>query len=259
MPLTQYGVAIGTLVRFYRDPVDAFGRWYHGHVEVATPSGIWTSALDVDTPFGLGVHYRTLGKLSPTVLGPVEAMPLGFNPLVSNGASGAIDYIRASFLKDILFVSTRVAKLGLPPIQPLPPLWDPGIPPIPRLPRTVFDSFREALWLRLSRLGEWLPTWARFHIYPWISSNGDNALTALEAELLPNRRVYLFGERFTSGNGVHDVHQNQGDPAGSQWYVQNGIWQDGAVAVEGADGTLFFWQVRFDSQATATDSGGHPA
>lgn len=44
MPLTQYGVAIGTLVRFYRDPVDAFGRWYHGHVEVATPSGVWTKA-----------------------------------------------------------------------------------------------------------------------------------------------------------------------------------------------------------------------
>jgi hypothetical protein len=146
VPLTQYGVAIGTLVRFYRDPADAFGRWYHGHVEVATPTGLWTSALDVDTPFGLGVHYRTVRTLSPSVLGAVAALPLGFNPLVSNATSGAIDYIRASFLKDTLIVGTRIAKLGLPPIQPLPPPWDPGIPPIPRLPRTVLDSLpRSAL------------------------------------------------------------------------------------------------------------------
>jgi len=48
------------------------------------------------------------------------------------------------------------------------------------------------------------------------------------------------------------------DPAGSQWWDQNGIWQDGAVAVERPDGTLFFWQVRFNSQATRTDSAGHP-
>jgi len=126
-------------------------------------------------------------------------------------------------------------------------------------PGPFWTAFREALWQWPSRFSEWLPIWTHFRVHPWISSNGDNALTALEAELLTNRKVYAFGERFTSGNGVHDVHQNQGDPAGSQWYAQNGIWQDGAVAVERADGTLFFWQVRFDSQATVTDQNGHPA
>jgi hypothetical protein len=53
-------------------------------------------------------------------------------------------------------------------------------------------------------------------IRPWLRSNGDNALKALEAELIGNRTVYLFGDRFRgSGQGVHDVHQNQGDPLGS--------------------------------------------
>jgi len=108
------------------------------------------------------------------------------------------------------------------------------------------------------RFSELLPIWTRFRIHPWISSNGDNALSTLESELLADRKVYLFGERFTSGNGVHDVHQNQGDPAGSQWWAQNGTWQDGAAAVERGDGTLFFWQVRFDPQATNTDQNGHP-
>jgi uncharacterized protein YukJ len=97
------------------------------------------------------------------------------------------------------------------------------------------------------------------HIRPWLRSDGNNALTALEAELIANRKVYLFGERFTTGQGVHNVHQNQGDPAGSQWWSENGIWQDGAVGVLREDATLFFWQVRFNSQATRTDNAGHPA
>jgi hypothetical protein len=259
MPLAQYGVAIGTLARFYRDSPDAFGRWYHGHVEVTTPTGLWTSALDVDTPFGLGVHYRILGTLQPSVLGAVANMPGGFQPLPSNATSGAIDYIRAPFLRDTLILYARAPTFGLPPIQPLPSPWEPGLPPIPHRPTTIPDSIREAILQLLARFTARLPTWSRFRIQPWISSNGDNALTALEAELLANRKVYLFGERFTSGNGVHDVHQNQGDPVGSQWYAQNGIWQDGAVAIERPDGSLFFWQVRFDSQATSTDISGHPA
>lgn len=255
MPLANYGVAIGTLVRFYRDSPDAFGRWYHGHVEVATSSGLWTGALDVDTPFGLGVHYRVSRSLSPSVLGPVGTLPSGFHQLLANSNSGAIDYIRTPFLKDSLVLYTRAATLDLPPVQPLPP----DFPPIPGRPPTVPDSIREAILRLLQRFSEWLPNWLPFRVRPWISSNGDNALSALEAELLANRKVYLFGERFTTGPGVHDVHQNQGDPVGSQWYAQNGVWQDGAVALERSDGTIFVWQVRFDSQATNTDNNGHPA
>jgi len=87
----------------------------------------------------------------------------------------------------------------------------------------------------------------------------DNALSVLEAELVGERKVYVFGERFRDGGrGVHDVHQNQGDPAGSRWWEQNGIWQDGAVAVERLDGSLFFWQVKFNSQASRTDDEAHP-
>ena len=54
MPMDDYGVAVGNLIRFYRDEPDDFGRWYHGHVEISMPSGMWTSALDVDTSTGLG-------------------------------------------------------------------------------------------------------------------------------------------------------------------------------------------------------------
>ena len=58
---------------------------------------------------------------------------------------------------------------------------------------------------------------------------------------------------------MHNVHQNQGDPAGSQWWSQNGIWQDGGVAVCGANGELKLFVSKFTTQASKTDASGHPA
>jgi hypothetical protein len=261
MPLARYGVAIGTLIRFYRDPPDNFGRWYHGHVEVSTPSGMWTSALDVDTPNGVGISYRTSGKLDPSVLGPVRTLPHGFHFLPSNPTSGAIDYLRAGFLQDWFFIVRQFTPLGLPRTpQPLPPPLPPGAPPLPRPVPSLPGRLYEVALRLLNWKGDLLPSRFRIRFRPWLRSNGDNALKALEAELTGARKVYLFGQRFGGPDqGVHDVHQNQGDPVNSQWGPNNGIWQDGAVAVERENGTLFFWQVRFNSQATKTDSNGNPA
>jgi uncharacterized protein YukJ len=77
--------------------------------------------------------------------------------------------------------------------------------------------------------------------------------------LIGNRKIFLFSEWFNTGRGVHKVHQNQGDPAGSQWWDENWAWQDGAVGVQREDSTVFVWQVRFNSQASETDDEGHPA
>ena len=57
----------------------------------------------------------------------------------------------------------------------------------------------------------------------------------------------------------NNVHQNQGDPAGSQWWNQNGNWQDGGVAVCGPNGELKLFVSKFTSQASKTDNSGHPA
>jgi hypothetical protein len=259
MPLTYYGVAIGTLIGFSRDPKDQYGRWYHGHVDIATPSGTWTSALDVDTPYGLGVRYRTSSESSTAGLGVVGTLPSGFHLLAADSASGAIDYLRSPFLQNVIIVFRRLALLGLPRrIQPLPPPLAPGLPPIPQTKPPIPDSLVEAMLRFLQRVSFSNGPHIRLAVRPWLLSNGDNALTALEAELTGQRKVYLFGEPYTSGQGVHDSHQNQGDPAGSQWWSTDGIWQDGAVAVERPDGSLFFWQVKFDSQASSTDNNGHP-
>lgn len=266
MPLDHYGVAIGDVIRFSRDPRDQYGRWYHGHLEISTPGGTWTSALDVDTPTGLGIRYRTSSGLAPSVLGPVTGMALGFHQLAPSANGGAIDYVRSAFLQDRALFLRRAAILGMPRIPvpippPLPdpvPMLPPGGIPIPRPEPPEPDSPKEVLlrWLLpLNRIGL---VRVLFNMRPWIKSDGDNALSALEQHLAPGRRAFIFGERYTTGDGVHDVHQNQGDPAGSQWWGKNGIWQDGAVGVIQPDGKLYFWQVRFESQATSTDANGHP-
>ena len=54
------------------------------------------------------------------------------------------------------------------------------------------------------------------------------------------------------------MHQNQGDPEGSQWWDENGIWQDGATAVEHADGRYAIFLSKFTSQSDTTDDNGHP-
>lgn len=59
----------------------------------------------------------------------------------------------------------------------------------------------------------------------------------------PEARLYAFGGRwgpephrpdaefgFEPGNGVHDIHMNQGNPPGRHAH-DNGVWQDGALLI----------------------------
>jgi hypothetical protein len=260
MPMDKYGVAIGNLIRFFRDEPDDFGRWYHGHIEISTPSGVWTSALDVDTPTGLGISYRLSQNLTPADVRPLASLPSGFHTLPRSSSSGAIDYHRSGFLQDKLIGLFEANAVGLPRSpQPLTPPLPKGYAPVLRPKSSRWEETLQKLWQMIYWVDHRLPKSIPLHLRAWMRSDGNNALTALEAELTGSRKVFLFGERFNSGQGVHNVHQNQGDPVGSQWWDENGIWQDGAVVVQREDGTLFVWQVRFNSQATKTDDAGHPA
>ncbi len=94
----------------------------------------------------------------------------------------------------------------------------------------------------------------------WTINNGDDALNKLQAMITGSTRLYVFGAPYTYGGlGVHDIHMNQGDPPGSQWYGSNGIWQDGCVIADipGEDKLKGYFG-RFVTQSLNTDNNGNP-
>jgi len=78
--------------------------------------------------------------------------------------------------------------------------------------------------------------------------------------------VYIFGRFFDDGNGIHDVHMNQGSsgrymnrPASPQnaHADHDDIWQDGALFIEtGAGLTAYF--AAFTNQTIPTSELGNP-
>jgi uncharacterized protein YukJ len=83
-------------------------------------------------------------------------------------------------------------------------------------------------------------------------------------------KVYVFGEPYLDSipqgyaGGVHDVHQNQGDAAGSNFQYLDGVWQDGGIIVEypttGRGGlkvlTRQLLMTRFQVQSDFADDNG---
>jgi hypothetical protein len=88
----------------------------------------------------------------------------------------------------------------------------------------------------------------------WRRGTGRIAFRDLEGLLRQARRLFIYGEAFRSGRGVHNIHQNQGDPPASRWAHENGPWQDGAVVVERRDGSVAAFLCRFRSQQRCADT-----
>jgi hypothetical protein len=98
----------------------------------------------------------------------------------------------------------------------------------------------------------------------WKKTSGVLALDELEKMVTDpnNKRIFIFGEPFGNGNnqklGVHNVHQNQGNEIDSKFGDEDGIWQDGMVAVQKKDNTVTAFLVKFLAQSYETDDDGHP-
>jgi hypothetical protein len=221
MPLAHgYGVVIGTLDHFVRDPINNYGQYYHENIFVSTPGGLYHCAVDVDTKMtNDGIEWRVV-PLTESELKGVASLSNGWHPLASNATSGALDNIR----------TTAFHRAGCAAVLFR---FDP-----------VFEAIRRAfnLWAN--------PVWSR--------GTSVQALNVLEPLLTSATRLFVFGEPFTSGLGVHNIHQNQGDPSGSLWWAENGIWQDGATIIQREDGSFAAFLSKFKTQSYTTDGNGHP-
>jgi hypothetical protein len=163
-------------------------------------------------------------------------------------------------------VQWKVLTLAGPQMAPLTGLA-PGVHPLaPSSGSGALDYQRHpALAPRLGCLAGLLPARLarslldRLSESGWTSGSHLQAAEALEPILVPGRRVLVVGEPFATGLGMHNIHQNQGDPAGSQWWDENGIWQDGATMAERPDGRVDVFLSKFSTQSFRTDDDGHPA
>jgi hypothetical protein len=97
----------------------------------------------------------------------------------------------------------------------------------------------------------------RSNIQEWTNVTGNEAGEALVAMVNGSTRVFAFGAPYTTGNGVHDVHCNQGDPPGP-FQALDGVWQDGCVFAMKAGGTLSAYLGKFSTQTLNTDNNGLP-
>jgi hypothetical protein len=114
--------------------------------------------------------------------------------------------------------------------------------------------------IRTARHGGWVARFLRFVRWnpPWKNGTGFDALTELESVIADGVRFYIFGEPFRVGLGVHNIHQNQGDPIGSGHDAENAIWQDGGTIVETAQGDFRGFLNKFKTQSFRTDENGRP-
>jgi len=199
MSLDRYSVALGTFDHFARDSSKQgqYGKYYHGHIYLQTPAGTVECAVDVSTPEGMPVDFlrRTIAKKK---LKTVMKLTDGIHALTSDSKSGALDYVRAKYL------------------------------------RAADES-------------------------DWQRAKADDTLDELEALLKKSKRVLVFGNAYTKGLGIHDVHMNQGDPASSIWYAANGVWQDGGVLTLTKSGSVKAFMTKFTNQTLETDDSGNPA
>ena len=98
---------------------------------------------------------------------------------------------------------------------------------------------------------------AALKVKGWKKSSAVSVLDQLEDYGRRSRRVWVFGDRYPDDKGAHDVHMNQGDPAGSKWFAANGVWQDGGTVFLLGE-SLIAVLTRFDDQSVATDASGNP-
>jgi uncharacterized protein YukJ len=76
--------------------------------------------------------------------------------------------------------------------------------------------------------------------------------------------VYVFGRFYTEGNGIHDVHLNQGSTKsfihrpGNDSNDHNDIWQDGALLVNIGEPEWAAYFAAFEQQLVPTDDLGNP-
>lgn len=242
MPLREYGVLIGDYAGFEVDNPSDPGRYYHGHIFVNAPS----ASTGTTVRFDCAVDVNQIDKSIQYIIW--KNMDRRVISPVINFPKGYHRLNSNSTSGAIDYVRSKYLALPL------------GC-------ATIF-------WFLF-----WLITKTKHLV--WSENVGGSALKDFQ-ELLkgPIQRVFVFGAPFNSGNGMHDIHFNQGnsepdpndprfhtgDPVADNdrfnqemgWFRNNGIWQDGIVILQENADIIHGFLVKFVVQSMKTNDLGNP-
>ena len=83
-----------------------------------------------------------------------------------------------------------------------------------------------------------------------------SVIYAFGAKWGPEKKTRDKYFKFLPGNGIHDIHMNQGNSGG--YKKDNGIYQDGAIVIEYPESKWRAFFFAFQSQSFNTDGAGNP-
>ena len=142
----------------------------------------------------------------------------------------------------------------------------PGFKKAPSKPNGIAIDYVRSGWIKTSKMEPVPPD------EPGVDNDLKDKLedAVVKAVATPGAVIYAFGQKwgpetskkdkyfkFTPGNGIHDIHMNQGNDG--KYKKDNGVYQDGALAIEYPNDKWRMFFFAFQSQTFDTDDKGNPS
>ena len=226
MPITNYSVLAG---RPAAGKVVS-GASAHYQITMQAAGGPFTVAVNIQSVDGSEVLYAIEEGFTPPDLAGLTALPMGMTALKSEPGGLALDYVRSTVDGAPMITKAQMTLL-------------------PQLKANAKGSAEEQMIQR-----------ARAKAL-------ENAVVTLLNMTIADKDgvIYAFGSAYSDSgkvDGIHDIHMNQGNPAGGRnggFGGDNGVWQDGALLIHlpsKASWTAVF--LAFQTESWSTDSAGNP-
>ena len=155
--------------------------------------------------------FATLNKIPDTYVAALQELAAGYTRLPSKPGGLALDYVRCDWIKALK-------------MRPVPP-DQPGVD------NDLKDKIEAAVIAAIRQEG--------------------SVVHAFGSRWGPEKDKKDRYFRFLPGNGIHDIHMNQGNGAGHR--KDNGVFQDGGLVFDYPNGKRQAFFFAFQSQTFATD------
>ena len=226
MPIANYSVLAG---RPTAGKVVS-GASAHYQITMQAAGGPFTVAVNIRSVDGSEVLYAIEEGFTLPDLSGLMALPMGMTALQSKPGGLALDFVRSEVN---------------------------GAPMITRAQMTLLPKPASAAQMAaLKSEEERMVNRARAKAL-------ENAVVTLLNMTIADKDgvIYAFGSAYSDRgkvDGIHNIHMNQGNPAGS-FVKDNGVWQDGALLIHlPAKATWTAGFIAFQTESWSTDSAGNP-